>query len=124
MGTSPASEVRVVTIGHPDWVMADHLAGGDSLAMEVSNLHRTGIGQATVLTINDVEYSLELDPRESLLDVLRERLGLTGTKKGCDQGACGACTVHVDGKRVLSCLTLAVRTAGRSLAAREKRSIR
>jgi xanthine dehydrogenase YagT iron-sulfur-binding subunit len=81
--------------------------------MDVLNLHRTGIGQATVLTVNDVEYSLELDPRESLLDVLRERLGLTGTKKGCDQGACGACTVHVDGKRVLSCLTLAVRTAGK-----------
>ncbi|MEU9368275.1 (2Fe-2S)-binding protein [Streptomyces avermitilis] len=50
---------------------------------------------------------MRVDSRVSLLDVLRDRLGLTGTKKGCDQGTCGACTVHVDGKRVLSCLTLA-----------------
>ena len=49
------------------------------------------------LTVNGRGYSLVLDPRESLLDVLRERLDLTGTKKGCDQGACGACTVHIDG---------------------------
>jgi xanthine dehydrogenase YagT iron-sulfur-binding subunit len=54
------------------------------------------------LTVNGRGYPLVLDPRESLLDVLRERLDLTGTKKGCDQGACGACTVHVDGRRVLS----------------------
>ena len=73
------------------------------------------IAPATTLTVNDREYDLVLAPRESLLDVLRERLDLTGTKKGCDQGACGACTVHVDGRRVLSCLTLAVRCAGRSV---------
>ena len=68
------------------------------------------------LTVNGRGYSLVLDPRESLLDVLRERLGLTGTKKGCDQGACGACTVHVDGRRVLSCLTLAARCGGKHVA--------
>jgi xanthine dehydrogenase YagT iron-sulfur-binding subunit len=67
------------------------------------------------LTVNGSTYELELDPRESLLDVLRERLSLTGTKKGCDQGACGACTVHIDGRRVLSCLTLAARSAGKSV---------
>jgi len=67
------------------------------------------------LTVNGRGYSLVLDPRESLLDVLRERLGLTGTKKGCDQGACGACTVHVDGRRVLSCLTLAARCEGKQV---------
>jgi xanthine dehydrogenase YagT iron-sulfur-binding subunit len=59
------------------------------------------------LTINGEARELELDVRQSLLDVLRERLDLTGTKKGCNQGACGACTVLVDGRRVVSCLTLA-----------------
>jgi xanthine dehydrogenase YagT iron-sulfur-binding subunit len=68
------------------------------------------------LTVNGRGHPLVLDPRESLLDVLRERLGLTGTKKGCDQGACGACTVHVDGRRVLSCLTLAARCEGKQVA--------
>lgn len=58
-------------------------------------------------TINGREHALDLDPRQSLLDVLRETLDLTGTKKGCNQGACGACTILVDGKRVVSCLTLA-----------------
>jgi xanthine dehydrogenase YagT iron-sulfur-binding subunit len=55
------------------------------------------------------------DPRVSLLDLLREHLGLTGTKKGCNQGACGACTVLVDGERRLACLTLAVQCGGRSV---------
>jgi len=60
------------------------------------------------LKINGRLYTLEIDPRESLLDVFRERLELTGTKKGCNQGACGACTILLDGRRVNSCLTLAV----------------
>jgi xanthine dehydrogenase YagT iron-sulfur-binding subunit len=59
------------------------------------------------LSVNGQARQLELDPRQSLLDVLRETLDLTGTKKGCNQGACGACTVLLDGKRVVSCLTLA-----------------
>ena len=59
------------------------------------------------LTINGQARQLELDPRQSLLDVLRETLDLTGTKKGCNQGACGACTVLLNGKRIVSCLTLA-----------------
>lgn len=66
-----------------------------------------------VLTVNDVTYPLQLDPRVTLLDALRERIGLTGTKKGCDQGQCGACTVHLDGRRVLSCLTLAASVGAR-----------
>jgi xanthine dehydrogenase YagT iron-sulfur-binding subunit len=64
------------------------------------------------LTVNGEARQLELDPRQSLLDVLRETLDLTGTKKGCNQGACGACTVLVNGKRVVSCLTLAAMNDG------------
>ena len=64
------------------------------------------------LDINGEERTLTLEPRVTLLDALREHLHLTGTKKGCDQGQCGACTVHVDGQRVLACLTLAVQTEG------------
>ncbi|BBX71125.1 (2Fe-2S)-binding protein [Mycolicibacterium psychrotolerans] len=60
------------------------------------------------LTVNGARRELETDVRSTLLDLLRERLSLTGTKKGCDHGLCGACTVEVDGRRVLSCLTLAV----------------
>jgi xanthine dehydrogenase YagT iron-sulfur-binding subunit len=60
------------------------------------------------LTINGRQYVLDLDPRTTLLDALREHLGLTGTKKGCDQGQCGACTILVNGQRINSCLALAV----------------
>src|SRR5437660_5231192 len=60
------------------------------------------------LTVNGTRHELRLDPRTTLLDALREHLDLTGTKKGCDQGACGACTVLIDGRRYNSCLTLAV----------------
>jgi xanthine dehydrogenase YagT iron-sulfur-binding subunit len=67
------------------------------------------------LRVNGTLRELRLDPRVTLLDALRERLGLTGTKKGCDQGACGACTVLADGRRVLSCLTLAVACEGRDI---------
>jgi xanthine dehydrogenase YagT iron-sulfur-binding subunit len=64
------------------------------------------------LRINGAEQELLVDTRTSLLDLLRERLGLTGAKKGCDQGQCGACTVLVDGRRIVSCLALAVAHAG------------
>ena len=63
-------------------------------------------------TINGQPETLAIDPRTSLLDMLRERLGLTGAKKGCDHGQCGACTVHIDGQRVASCLTLAAKVDG------------
>ena len=67
------------------------------------------------IDINGTEYPCPDDVRVSLLDLLRERIGLTGTKLGCNQGGCGACTVIVDGARVLSCLTLAVQADGRKV---------
>jgi aerobic-type carbon monoxide dehydrogenase small subunit (CoxS/CutS family) len=67
------------------------------------------------LTVNGTSHTLSLDSRSSLLDVLRELLGLTGTKKGCDHGQCGACTVHLDGRGVLSCLTPAAQADGRQV---------
>jgi xanthine dehydrogenase YagT iron-sulfur-binding subunit len=67
------------------------------------------------LEINGRMHTAVVEPRVTLLDALREHLDLTGTKKGCDQGQCGACTVHVDGERVLACLTLAVQAEGRSV---------
>ena len=67
------------------------------------------------IQVNNQPYSLSVEPRVTLLDLLREQLSLTGTKKGCDHGQCGACTVHVEGKRVLSCLTLAVMQQGKSV---------
>ncbi|TIS46869.1 MAG: 2Fe-2S iron-sulfur cluster binding domain-containing protein [Mesorhizobium sp.] len=70
---------------------------------------------AISLRINKQPYELSLDTRTSLLDALRDHVGLTGTKKGCDHGQCGACTVLVDGKRVLSCLSFAVMNQGKEV---------
>src|ERR1700677_3999063 len=67
------------------------------------------------LQINGHEHSLSLDPRTTLLDALREHLALTGSKKGCDHGQCGACTVLIEGRRINSCLTLAVMHDGQSV---------
>jgi xanthine dehydrogenase YagT iron-sulfur-binding subunit len=66
-------------------------------------------------TVNGARHALTLDPRVTMLDVLREKLDLTGSKKGCDQGQCGACTVLINGRRIVSCLTLAVMTDGVSV---------
>ena len=71
-----------------------------------------GSVETVKLRVNGASQALSIDPRVTLLDVLRERIGLTGTKKGCNHGQCGACTVLVDGRRVNSCLTLAVMTEG------------
>ena len=71
--------------------------------------------ETVVLQINGQKVPLTIEPRTTLLDTLREYAGLTGTKKGCDMGSCGACTVHVDGRRVVSCLTLAMRCQGKAI---------
>lgn len=75
-----------------------------------------GLGSVDIkLHVNGTEHELQLDPRVTLLDALRERLGLIGTKKGCDHGQCGACTVLVNGRRMNSCLSLAVMNVGKSI---------
>ncbi len=93
-----------------------HLAGGMASLAAVSSagaqsvppsVQQRGTAMPVRLIVNGEGRQFDLDPRQSLLDVLRERLDLTGTKKGCNQGACGACTVLLNGKRVVSCLTLA-----------------
>jgi len=71
--------------------------------------------QTVSLHVNGKERSMNIEPRVSLLDALRDHIGLTGTKKGCNQGACGACTVLVDGERINSCLALAVQYQGRQI---------
>lgn len=76
---------------------------------------KTNETHSTSLVVNGISYNLKLLPWVSLLDVLREEIHLTGTKKGCDHGQCGACTVLVDGKRILSCLTLGVMKEGSTI---------
>jgi xanthine dehydrogenase YagT iron-sulfur-binding subunit len=82
----------------------------------VADAAMRGPGRTPVtLNVNGEALEVALEPRVSLLDALREHLQLTGSKKGCDQGTCGACTVWVDGRRVLACLTLAVACEGREV---------
>lgn len=95
--------------------LATGVAAGGGLALGAAGIDRGAAATAprpasveVQLKVNGQPYRLQIDPRTSLLDALREHLDLTGTKKGCNQGACGACTVLVDGKRINSCLTLAV----------------
>lgn len=83
-------------------------------ASQPSDSARSGIIPVSLL-VNGLLRELEIDVRVTLLDALREHLHLTGSKKGCDQGQCGACTIHIDGERVLSCLTLAVAAQGKRI---------
>jgi xanthine dehydrogenase YagT iron-sulfur-binding subunit len=95
------------TAGAVTLAMASRPASAED-APEPVSMHTKNV----TLTVNGRRHALDLDPRTTLLDTLREHLGLTGTKKGCDQGQCGACTVIVNGQRINSCLTLAVMHAG------------
>jgi xanthine dehydrogenase YagT iron-sulfur-binding subunit len=88
----------------------------------MSTTHRMQAGETfgpesveIILNINATKYKLHVDPRVTLLDALREYVKLTGTKKGCDHGQCGACTVLVDGRRIDACLSLAVMNVGKSI---------
>ncbi len=97
-------------------------AGGVALATVAraddsspSPVVRAGTTMPVVLQVNGETLKLMVDQRTSLLDALREYAGLTGTKKGSDRGACGACTVHLDGRRIVSCLTLAARCQGKEI---------
>lgn len=74
-----------------------------------------GTKRSITLRVNRKTYKLDVEPRETMLDVLRERLDLTGSKKGCDHGQCGACTIHVDGRTANACLLLAVMQQGRDI---------
>ncbi|MBL3670106.1 (2Fe-2S)-binding protein [Streptomyces sp. M2CJ-2] len=91
-------------------------ARGPTLTERGAALLEQGPGPVRVaLSVNGTERTLDIEPRVSLLDALREHLHLTGAKKGCDQGTCGACTVWVDGRRALACLTLAMTCEGHEI---------
>jgi len=108
-GTSVAASMVAAYVP----ALANSAAGADSAA--------AGVGAAIegavpiTLRINGKDHELRIDPRTTLLDCIRETVSLTGTKKGCDHGQCGACTVHVNGKRVLSCLNLALLNDGNEI---------
>jgi xanthine dehydrogenase YagT iron-sulfur-binding subunit len=90
-------------------------AGGAVLTRTGAQAEASVEPETVTLRVNGESLKLAIDERTSLLDALREYAGLTGTKKGCDRGACGACTVHLDGRRVVSCLTLAARCQGKDI---------
>jgi len=117
-----------MTDGTPGWSRRNFLTSTAASTMSVALLDRAPAATAptapppdprapvkTTLRVNGRAQQLLLDTRTTLLDALREHLGLTGTKKGCDHGQCGACTVMVDGQRVLSCLTLTATLEGRDV---------
>ena len=95
--------------------MEASLAAKPPMAPGQAENSANAIAVPITLRINGREHSLRIDPRATLLDCVRETVELTGTKKGCDHGQCGACTIHVDGRRVLSCLSLALAHDGKEI---------
>ncbi|MEO7715230.1 MAG: (2Fe-2S)-binding protein [Capsulimonas sp.] len=95
------AEPEATKLGATPMAPAIGVSGGDTMPI--------------TLTVNGAAHDLQIDPRATVLDALRERIGMTGSKKGCDHGQCGACTVLVDGRRVLSCLSLAVAQQGKQI---------
>jgi xanthine dehydrogenase YagT iron-sulfur-binding subunit len=121
MGGAQLSSCEVSSVAAYVWALS-HRSGRRvsvrRLRMSKTDVNGQEAASGTVsvaLHINGAEHHLRLEPRVSLLDALREHVGLTGTKKGCNQGACGACTVLVDGERINSCLALAVQYEGRAI---------
>jgi len=104
MAASVAVAISTALLGHRTFAAADE-----------SSAPADGAAMAINLRINGQTRAFTLDPRTTLLDALREHAGLTGSKKGCDHGQCGACTVHIEGRRVLSCLTLAAAAQGKGI---------
>lgn len=96
-------------------LMPDTSASADPLPSGVQKSAASPNEVSTTLQINGKAYPMQIETRMSLLDAIREQAHLTGSKKGCDHGQCGACTVHIDGRRVLSCLTLAVMQEGQNI---------
>lgn len=110
LGHLGAAGVAVAAGSAP--VKAETKPNTPEAVIEQNNQKEIAGAVAVSLIVNKEKKNLKIDPRTTLLDCLRENMGITGTKKGCDHGQCGACTVHLDGRRVNSCLTLAVMCDG------------
>src|SRR5216684_6835241 len=106
---------REVIVGAASASMVISMSSGTTAQSQGSGSGGGALLIPVNLTVNGTRHTLTLDSRSSLLDVLRERIGLTGAKKGCDHGQCGACTVMVNDRRVLSCLTLVASVEGRNV---------
>jgi xanthine dehydrogenase YagT iron-sulfur-binding subunit len=108
-----ATTAAAATFGAIGAVLVPGCAPGSA----VPTVPSPGPGEVDLtLKINGAEHTVRVEPRVTLLDALRERLGMTGTKKGCDRGECGACTVLIDGRRTVSCLTLAIMQDGHEIS--------